>query len=234
MKIHIGTSGYAYREWKGKFYPQKISPKEMLGFYSQRLDSVEINNTFYRMPTEGVLSSWAEQVPEGFLFAIKTPQVITHLKRLKNVGEEVDHLFGTLAVLGRKLGAVLLQFPESFKADRTVLSDFLDLIPYKMPCAFAFRSTSWMDDKILALLRRKECSLCMEDSDESTPDVIVSTAKWGYLRLRRPDYTDADLSLWLEGIRSQEWEKVFVFFKHEEEARGAEAAIRFQKLARSG
>src|SRR5512135_441679 len=117
MKIYVGTSGYGYKEWKGKFYPEKISPQEMLGFYSEHFNTVEINNTFYHRPTKGVLASWAEQVPDDFVFALKAPQVITHLKRLKNVGEETDYLFNTLRILGRKLGPVLFQFPKSFRAD---------------------------------------------------------------------------------------------------------------------
>jgi len=230
MKIYTGTSGYGYKEWKGKFYPEKILPKEMLRFYSEQLNSVEINNTFYHMPVENVLSSWASQVPDNFVFALKAPQVITHLKRLKNVEEETGYLFRTLSVLGQKLGPVLFQFPKSFRADRPALKYFLGLIP-DIPCAFEFRSLSWLGSEILDLLRERGCSLCIADTDENPAIEIISTAPWGYLRLRRPDYTDADLSQWLKRILSQKWEKAFVFFKHEEDAIGAEMAIRFRELA---
>ena len=233
MKIHVGTSGYAYKEWKGKFYPGKISPKEMLRFYSEHLKTVEINNTFYHMPKENVLTSWAEQVPGDFVFALKAPQAITHLKRLRNVFQETEYLFRTLSVLGRKLGPVLFQFPKSFRADRPALQDFLGLIPKDMACAFEFRSPSWLNDEVLDLLRERRFSLCIADADENPANDIISTATWGYLRLRRSDYTDADLSQWLERIRAQKWEKVFVFFKHEEEAKGAETAVRFRDLADS-
>ena len=233
MKIYVGTSGYGYREWKGKFYPEKISPREMLRFYSERLSAVEINNTFYHMPTEGVLASWAEQVPRDFVFAVKAPQVITHLKRLRNVGEETEYLFRTLSVLDRKLGPVLFQFPRSFHMDRPALEAFLDLIPGNMSCAFEFRSPSWLDVEILDLLREGGCSLCIADADENPTNEIISTAPWGYLRLRRSDYTDADLSQWMERILSQKWERAFVFFKHEEEAKGPEMAMRFRELAES-
>lgn len=233
MKIYVGTSGYGYNEWKGKFYPEKIPPGEMLRFYSGRLNTVEINNTFYHMPTEGVLASWAEQVPRYFVFALKAPQVITHLKRLRNVGEETDYLFRTLPVLGRKLGPVLFQFPKSFRADRPALEDFLGLIPGNMPCAFEFRSPSWLDAEILDLLRKRGCSLCTADADENPASKIINTAPWGYLRLRRSDYTDADLSQWMERIFSQKWKRAFVFFKHEEEAKGAEMAMRFREIAGS-
>ena len=233
MKIFIGTSGYGYKEWKGIFYPEKISPKEMLRFYSERLNSVEINNTFYRMPTEGVLASWAEQVPDDFVFALKAPQIITHLKRLRDVGEETGYLFRSLSVLERKLGPVLFQFPKSFHADYHVLEDFLDLIPGNMSCAFEFRSPSWLDVEILDLLHERGCSLCIADADENPTNEIISTATWGYLRLRRSDYTDADLSQWMERILAQKWERAFVFFKHEEEAIGPKMAIRFHELTDS-
>ena len=233
MKIYVGTSGYGYKEWKGIFYPEKIPPKEMLRFYSGRFGAVEINNTFYHMPKESVLASWAEQVPDDFIFAIKAPQVITHLKMLKNVGEETEYLFRSLSVLKRKLGPVLFQFPKSFRSDRPALKDFLALIPGDASCAFEFRSPSWLDAEILDLLRKRKCSLCTADSGESPANEIVSTAKWGYLRLRRPGYTDADLSQWIDRIRSQKWQKAFVFFKHEEEAGGPEMAMRFEGILRS-
>jgi uncharacterized protein YecE (DUF72 family) len=230
MKIYVGTSGYGYREWKGIFYPEKISPKEMLSFYSERFNAVEINNTFYRMPREGVLSSWAGQVPGDFVFALKAPQVITHLKQLRNVGEETGYLFRTVSVLDRKLGPVLFQFPKSFHADHPALKDFLGLIPVNMSCALEFRSPSWLGGEILDLLHERGCSLCIADADENPAHEIISTASWGYLRLRRSDYTDADLSQWRERILSQEWERAFVFFKHEEEAKGPKMAIRFREL----
>jgi len=233
MKIFVGTSGYGYKEWKGIFYPENISPKEMLRFYSGRLGSVEINNTFYHMPTESVLASWAEQVPEGFIFALKAPQVITHIKRLRNVGEETEYLFRTLSVLDRKLGPVLFQFPKSFHADYPALADFISLVPLNMSCAFEFRSPSWLKVEILDLLRKRGYSLCVADIDENPTNEIISTATWGYLRLRRSDYTDADLSQWMERTLSQKWEKAFVFFKHEEEAKGPEMAVRFRKLTDS-
>jgi uncharacterized protein YecE (DUF72 family) len=234
MKIYIGTSGYAYKEWKGRFYPEKISPKEMLRFYSGRLNTVEINNTFYRMPKESVLTSWAEQVPGEFVFALKAPQVITHLKRLRSVSEETHYLFRTLSVLDRRLGPVLFQFPKSFRADLPLLQDFLGLIPGDRACAFEFRSPSWLEDQILDLLHERGSSLCIADTDENPANEITPTAPWGYLRLRRSDYTNGELSQWLERIFSQKWERAFVFFKHEDDdAEGPELAVRFRELADS-
>jgi uncharacterized protein YecE (DUF72 family) len=234
MKIHVGTSGYGYKEWKGKFYPEKIPPGEMLRFYSARLDSVEINNTFYHMPRESVLLSWAEQVPADFLFAVKAPQVITHLKQLRNAGEDVGYLFRTLSALGGKLGPVLFQSPRSVHADAAVLGEFLDLIPEGTACAFEFRHPSWLNGTIMDLLGKRGHAVCIADTDESPAAGIVSTAAWGYLRLRRSDYSDADLLHWRERIHRQQWDKAFLFFKHESEARGPELAMRFRELVDGG
>jgi len=231
MKIHVGTSGYGYKEWKGIFYPEKIAPNEMLHFYGERLGTVEINYTFYHMPTVAGLSSWAEQVPDDFLFSLKAPQVITHMKLLKNVGEETRYFFKTLSVLDRKLGPALFQLPGSYRANREALEAFLALIPGNVSCAFEFRSKSWFTAEILDLLRARGCSLCTADTDEKPAGEIISTAPWGYLRLRRSDYTEADLSQWLDKILAQKWEQAFVFFKHEEEAKGPAMAIRFRELA---
>ncbi len=233
MKIFVGTSGYGYKEWKGKFYPEKIPPQEMLRFYAERLTAVEINNTFYHMPTEGVLASWAAQVPDDFVFALKAPQIITHLKRLRNVSGETEYLFRSLSVLDRKLGPVLFQFPKSFPADRPALEDFLALIPGNFSCAFEFRSPSWLHADILDLLRKWGCSLCLADTDENPAKEIIHTAPWGYLRLRRADYTDADLLQWQDKILAQKWEKAFVFFKHEEDTKGPKMAMRFREFVDS-
>jgi uncharacterized protein YecE (DUF72 family) len=229
MKIYVGTSGYSYKEWKGIFYPEKLSPKDMLRFYGERLGAVEINNTFYRMPTEHVLLSWADQVPDNFLFAFKAPQIITHIRRLKNVEEETGYLLRTLSVLNKRLGPVLFQFPKSFHADPEILKGFLALLPATISCAFEFRSASRLDPKIQDLLREKSCSLCTTDSDDNPANEIISTAPWGYLRLRRSDYTEADLEQWLQRIVAQKWEKAFLFFKHEDEAAGPGMAIKFKE-----
>jgi uncharacterized protein YecE (DUF72 family) len=233
MKFHIGTSGYSYKAWQGKFYPAKIPPKEMLHFYAQRLSAVEINNTFYHMPTEPILTSWAGEVPDFFVFALKAPRIITHLKRLKNVEDEAGYLFKTLSILDQKLGPVLFQFPPSFHASRPLLEDFLALIPEGVASVFEFRHPSWQESEILDLLRARNLSLCLADTDENPVQEIKATASWGYLRLRRANYPEADLSQWLAKIKAQPWEKAFVFFKHEEEAIGPEMALRFRELSES-
>jgi len=233
MKVHVGTSGYAHKEWVGPFYPEKTPSGEMLRFYSGRLNAVEINNTFYHMPTERVLTSWAEQVPDEFVFALKAPQVITHIKRLRNVADETEYLLRTVSTLEGRLGSVLFQFPKSFGADMPVLEAFLELLPHGSLCAFDFRSPTWLDAGVADLLRARGFSLCIEDTDESPQDAIISTTSWGYLRLRRSEYSEADLSQWAERVRSQEWERAFVFFKHEGEAKGPTLAMRFHEIAES-
>lgn len=230
MKIYAGTSGFGHAEWKGKFYPEKIRPGDMLRFYAERLGTVEINNTFYHMPSEKMLLSWAAQVPPGFVFAIKAPQVITHIKQLKHVFEEIERLFKSLSVLEGKQGPVLFQFPKSFRADAALLKEFLSLLPPDSRPAFEFRSPTWHTEEVLGLLADKACSLCIADTDEQAVERIKSTADWGYLRLRRSDYKDADLSRWAERILSQQWERAFVFFKHEDDAKGPELAMRFMRL----
>ncbi|HMK44926.1 MAG TPA: DUF72 domain-containing protein [Dissulfurispiraceae bacterium] len=230
MKIYVGTSGYSYKEWKGTFYPEHISPKDMLRFYAERVNAVEINNTFYRMPTRPVLATWSEQVPDDFVFAIKAPQVITHLKRLRNVGEETAYFFSTLPALGNKLGPVLFQFPPSFRANHPLLKDFLAFIPGSTLCAFDFRNPTWFESDILELLHEKGCSLCLEDTEEQPVDEIIRTASWGYIRLRRSGYADADLASWMEKILVQKWDKAFIFFKHEGDSKGAELAMHFREL----
>jgi uncharacterized protein YecE (DUF72 family) len=149
------------------------------------------------------------------------------------VSGETEYLFRMLSVLDRKLGPVLFQFPKSFRADRPALQDFLGLIPRDTSCAFEFRSPSWLQADILDLLHQRGASLCIADADEDPANEIIRTAPWGYLRLRRSDYTGADLSRWLERILSQKWERAFVFFKHEDEAQGPEMAVRFWELSDS-
>jgi uncharacterized protein YecE (DUF72 family) len=233
MKFYIGTSGYGYQEWKGLFYPEKISAKKMLSFYADKFSSVEINNTFYRMPTINVVESWANQVPANFVFAIKAPQIITHVKRLKNVSEEIKYFLTIVSDLGKKLGAILFQFPASFHQDIPLLEKFIEHIPPRMKSvAFDFRGKSWHNKETYVLLKKRNFCLCYEDTDQKPLQEIVSTASWGYLRLRRADYTKRALSSWAKKIRAQNWQKVFVFFKHEGDAsaRGPVLAQSFRQM----
>lgn len=234
MKISVGTSGYGFKEWKGAFYPEKIPAKAMLSFYAERLSTVEINYTFYHLPTPAVLSGWAEQVPDGFAFALKASQVITHRKRLHQAEEETEFFFQSLAALGPKAGPVLFQFPPFFHANPERLAAYLPLLPAGRKCAFEFRHPSWLVPEILDLLRAHGHSLCLADTDENPLTELTGTTDWGYLRLRRADYSEAELGQWLARIQAQPWQTAYVFFKHEDEAdaaKGTKMAMYFRQLA---
>jgi uncharacterized protein YecE (DUF72 family) len=239
VKLWVGTSGYSYKEWKGPFYPEKIAPDAMLRFYGERLPAVEIDNTFYRLPRASVLVSWTEQVPADFRFSLKASRRITHFKRLKGPESEMEYLLRTVASLGERLGTILYQLPPNLPMDFPRLETFLALIGDR-PATFEFRHPSWFTDEVMGLLRARRCALCLadaeddEDSGAALPGEIVPTASWGYLRLRRPDYTDADLRDWIERIRSQPWAEAFVFFKHEDAGAGPRLAARFLELAGTG
>ncbi len=219
MRIHVGTSGFAYKEWRGSFYPEKMKEKEMLRYYAERLRAVEINNTFYRMPARETLLRWAEQVPDGFTFVLKASQRITHRQRLApEAAETVDLLFDTARALAERLGPVFFQTPPLLKKDAARLRAFLGCLPAAHPVAFEFRHESWFDDEVYDALRARNAALVAVDKDEpggeGTP--VVATADWGYLRLRRLDYDDAALAAWKSRIQSQPWREAYVFFKHEE------------------
>ena len=216
MNISIGMSGYSYKVWKPNFYPAELKADQMLRYYAERFGAVEINNTFYRMPTEKVLMQWAEEVPPGFVFGLKAPRRITHLSRLKNSAETVEYFMRTASCLGDRLGPSLFQLPPNFKKDLPLLQEFLGHIPRRWVTAFEFRHPSWFEDDVYQALREHDVALCIVDDDESgTP--VVATAGWGYLRLRKTDYSRADLEAWAGQIRSQPWERAFAFFKHEED-----------------
>jgi uncharacterized protein YecE (DUF72 family) len=197
----------------------------MLGYYAERLPAVEINNTFYRTPSAELLGKWAAEVPETFRFVLKAPQRITHRKRLRDAGEAVDYFFAAADTLGPRLGPVLFQLPPYLRKDLALLTDFLAVLPGERRAAFEFRHESWFDDEVYQALRDGGRTLCVSDTDEEgRPAPLVPTAGWGYLRLRRPDYGDAELASWAERIRAQPWSDAFVFFKHEEEGKGAALA----------
>lgn len=222
----IGTSGYNYPEWRGSFYPEKLAAAKMLPYYAERFPTVEVNYTFYRMPTEKLLAGWSAQTPEGFIFTLKAPRRITHDARLRNC-EEPLRAFGQAALtLGPKLGVLLFQLPPSFRKDLPALEAFLACLPRGLRAAFEFRHASWHDEAVYERLRGRQLALCIADSERmSTP--VVATADYGYFRLRDEGYQEADLVRWAETIRARpEWRDVFVYFKHEEQGKGPEFAKR--------
>jgi uncharacterized protein YecE (DUF72 family) len=230
--LHVGTSGYSYKEWKGSFYPEDLPAAQMLGYYADRFGAVEINNTFYRMPKAAVLEDWATQVPENFRFTLKAPQSITHFKRLKDAGESVAYFLGQAGALGTRLGPLLFGLPPNFKKDLPRLRDFLALVPAETRVAFEFRHESWLDEEVFDALRQRRAALCVAETEDGPKAPQVATADWGYLRLRLPEYKDADLKRWLKWVRQQAWDDAFIFFKHENEARGPAFARRLLELAK--
>lgn len=231
MNLFVGTSGYSYKEWKGSFYPDDLPDKEMLRFYSGRFKSVEINNTFYRMPKAPMLEAWAAEVPADFKFVLKAPQRITHIQRLKDAKDSVLYFVDVAAVLKERLGPLLFQLPPNLKKDGARLRDFLALLPPASRIAFEFRHQSWFDDEVFQILRDHKATLCIAEADNDLNTPFVSTADWGYLRLRRPDYGDTELKTWVDRIKQQSWADAFIFFKHEDEGKGPQMGKRFLELA---
>jgi uncharacterized protein YecE (DUF72 family) len=231
VELLAGTSGFAYKEWKGKFYPENLPSKDWLRFYAGRFATVEINNTFYRMPKRDVLASWAEQVPERFRFVVKAPRRITHIKRLKEVESESVFLFENLSALGERLGAVLVQLPPNLPRDVERLEKFIASLPEGTRAAFEFRNPSWHHPDVLARLRERDFALAAVDSEEFPDPTLVPTASWGYLRLRRFEYDETALRSWAERIAAMDWKRAFLFFKHEDEGRGPVFAELFRRVA---
>lgn len=219
-----GTSGWSYPAWKGVFYPQDLPGTRFLEHYASRLAAVEVNATFYRMPLGRTLALWRAQTPSGFVFALKAAQRITHQKRLLGVGEEVTRFIGAALELGPALGPVLFQLPPSMKRDVARLRALLELLPSGVRAAFEFRHESWLSTDVLQTIADAGAALCIADTDEGTTP-LEATAPFGYLRLRRTSYDGAELARWVERIVEQPWGEAFVFFKHEDAARGPEYAL---------
>jgi uncharacterized protein YecE (DUF72 family) len=230
-RVRVGTSGWNYPEWKGTFYPADMKPAAMLPYYTARFDTVEVNATFYRMPTDKVVKGWAAVAPESFAFVLKAPQRITHFARLRDVDESVRMFCDVARALGPRLGPLLFQLPPNFKKDVDRLADVLYMVPPDLRMAWEFRHDSWFADDVYERLRGRNAALAIvEDEDRVTP--AVATADWGYFRLRAVDYTDARLAQWVKTIRTigARWRDAFVFFKHEERGTGPELAQRLLGL----
>ncbi len=229
----VGTSGYNYQEWKGSFYPEDLSEKKMLAFYGERFTSVEINYTFYRMPTNRILANWSAEVPERFRFALKAPRRITHDQRLRSVEDTLASFCSIAKTLGPKLGPLLFQLPPFMKKDVELLEVFLHELPPGLRPVVEFRHASWLSEDTYEVMRRFGVALCVADSEERTTP-LEKTARFGYLRLRRSDYDDAALADWAERVAGAGWTEAFVYFKHEEKGAGPAFATRFTTLLERG
>lgn len=220
MKILAGTSGYAFKEWKGNFYPTELKDDGFLGYYATKFPTVEINNTFYRLPKENVLMEWAAQVPQNFSFALKASQRITHHARLKEESADtVDFLLRNTAKLGDRLGPILFQLPPNLKKDVNRFRGFLGLLPSDRRYVFEFRHESWFDDEVYDAMRERDIAMCVAEQDDFKCPVVC-TATWGYLRLHKLDYQANELTDWAKCVTSQQWNHAYVFFKHDETENG--------------
>ena len=225
MRLLAGTSGYAFKEWKGAFYPPDLGDDAWLSYYAGNFPTVEINNTFYRLPKQQVLHDWAAQVPEQFTFAIKASMRITHHARLKpECASALDFLLQNTAVLGDRMGPILFQLPPNMEKDLQRLQGFLGLLPPKRRFTIEFRHDSWFDEDVLAALREHDVALCVnEQEDFACP--VQATASWGYVRLHRLDYDEAALGKWAACVAAQGWSDAYVYFKHDEGAGSGPPAV---------
>ena len=229
-KLYAGASGYSFKEWCGPFYPEKTKPDAMLPYYSERLPTVEINNTFYRMPKTSMLEAWAECTPEHFRFAIKASRRITHISRIKaeSAADSVAYLYKNLASLGPKRGPVLFQLPPNLKKDVPRLNAFLPLLPPDHHAAFEFRNDTWFDDEVYAALKAAGAALVLSEREDNAPPPLVETARWGYVRLRLENYADDDLAAWAKRLSATAWTEVYAYFMHEPTAPAyAQTLMRF-------
>jgi uncharacterized protein YecE (DUF72 family) len=231
MRVRVGTSGYNFPEWKGPFYPAKLPSAKMLAFYAERLTTVEINYTFYRMPNAKTVAGWDADTPASFTFILKAPQRITHFARLKDVDDPLRYFTETALTLKTKLGPILVQLPPNFKKDLDRLGDFLALVRPELRLAFEFRHDSWFGDDVYGLLRTYNAALCVADTEAGhTP--LVATADFGYFRLREEGYDTKALRRWVGEVQAlgKGWVDAFVFFKHEEKGEGPRLAQEFVSL----
>jgi uncharacterized protein YecE (DUF72 family) len=215
MHVRVGTSGYSYKEWKGPFYPKDLPAGDFLRFYGERLPTVEINNTFYRMPTAKLALGWCAEVPDDFAFAVKAPQRITHMAKLKGAEDAVAAFVKAVTPMGARLGPLLFQLPPFLRKDVPRLAEFLAGVPTGLRIAFEFRHPSWFDDDVWAALREHGAALCVAEG-EKLESPLVATADWGYVRLRRDAYPDDVIASWSEKIRAQPWREAFVYVKHDD------------------
>jgi uncharacterized protein YecE (DUF72 family) len=230
MRILVGTSGWSYKHWKGAFYPADIAADDMLRYYATRLPTVEINNTFYRTPKESVLMDWSAQVPGEFRFVLKAPRRITHINRLSDADDSLAYFMRIANVLGDRLGPTLFQCPPTLRKNMELLTAFLAKVPHTWRAAMEFRHDSWHDDEVYSALRAHDIALVCVDEDEGTTP-LAPTASWGYLRLRKSEYTDQELADWAERVRGQAWDEACVFLKHDEETTaGPDAAVRLSGM----
>ena len=231
MKSWVGTSGFQYAEWKGKFYPEDLPAAKTLPFYAEHFSTTEINYTFHRIPAAKTIENWNKLTPPTFRFGLKAPQKITHWSKLRDCGDTMRYFHDITSGLGEKLGPVLFQLPPNFKKDTFVLADFVNSLPPGTHAAFEFRHESWFGDEVWEIFKKGNVALCIADT-ESLATPKVATSDWGYVRLRREDYAKIDIERWADFVREQKerWSDAYIYFKHEEAGIGPKLAKQMTEL----
>ena len=227
MKFFVGVSGFSYASWKGSFYPKDLKSEDFLSFYAGKLNSVEINSSFYAPPSAAMVKSWAGRTGEDFRFAIKSPRSITHTLKLgKGASEAANRLGKTLDLLGGKLGPVLFQLPPFFRQDLKTLEDFLTQTAGVKKKVFEFRHDSWLNDLTYQLLEKHDAGFCIAETEDMKP-VLRVTGELPYFRLRKDVYTAKDVEVWTEKIREiiKGSEQAYVYLRHDETGENASFAV---------
>ena len=235
-RVHIGTSGWHYKHWCGPFYPEKHSPAKMLEFYLAHFDTVEINNSFYKLPSEETFAKWRQATPAGFCFAVKASRFLTHNKKLKDPGNALHNFLPRAGALKEKLGPILFQLPPRWRVNVERLREFLDVLPRHHRYAFEFREPSWNTEAVYAVLRRYNAAYCIFELDRYTSPLEV-TADFAYVRLHGPggryqgSYSRSMLQEWAEWICK--WEKlrdIYVYFDNDQAGYAAQNALELKRL----
>lgn len=237
--LWVGTSGWQYQDWRDSFYPRSVPQRDWLAFYSGRFATVELNNSFYRLPEKANFERWREQTPDDFVVAVKMSRFLTHLRRLRDPEGPINLFLDHASGLGRKLGPVLVQLPPQMRADPERLSAALDRFPRHVRVAVEFRDDSWFEDRVRAVLERRGAALCLADSPHRTTPAW-RTADWGFVRFHEgrasppPCYGERALATWTERIASL-WPPdadVFCYFNNDFRACAVRDAISFASLSR--
>jgi uncharacterized protein YecE (DUF72 family) len=239
MLLRVGTSGYAYPEWVGPFYPEDLPHDDWLRYYATRLGAVEINNSFYRVPRTSVVEGWRDAVGDDFRIVLKVTRRVTHFARLKPGSQEtMGWMWRAAEALGERRGPLLFQLPPNMRADLERLDAFLGGLPGEARPAFEFRHASWAEAGVADVLARHGAAWCMTDDGPGALPAdapLPRTAPFGYLRLRRQGYDEATLDAWAERVRAAGWDECYAFFKHEDEGAGPALAARFaERFAGAG
>ena len=234
VRFWVGVSGFSYSSWRGVFYPETTKPNQMLETYATKLNSVEVNSSFYYMPTQTTTAKWAASTPDTFRFSFKASRKITHFKKLKGAKNKFEFFLKGLKPVGRKLGCVLVQLPPYMKQGTDILETFLAEAPKATPIAVEFRHSSWFGEKLNILLSKYNAALCVADTEDMNP-VFERTASFSYVRLRRSKYTKGELKEWSERLRKSAdgLEDCFVYFMHDETGDAANRAADFNAMLNS-